>query len=241
MILVRVSLCMLFVLSALGLGGRVASALTLYERFALPAQDSWQHEALALQPDLWLIAPTAADLGSPSGAPASVAQIQSVLGNLGSLEIGGVCANSLSGGTTYFCGIQMSNPDLAGLVSDDLTTPYPANGWHATENRVVRAPNWSGTGGSPGGVLGVQPFGSGPELVTLLASPSFLGNQAAAYGGLLSFNILDLSNSSAPPNAPISYSYGIAILSTDRLPEPQAFALITGALTLLALRRSKVE
>lgn len=238
----RFALRMLTVLTVLGVAPALASALTLYQRFALPsAQDTWQHESLALQPDLWLIAPTAADLGSPSGAPASVTQIQSVLGSLGSLEIGGVCASGTSGGTLYPCSIRVSNPDLAGLVSDDLTIPPFTSGWRATENRAVRGADWGNSGGNPGGYLGVTPFSAGNELVTLLAPSAFLGNQSAAYGGQLSFYIMDLSNPYAPATSPLVYSYGIAILSTDVLPEPAVAALTAGALFALAVMRRRAR
>ena len=237
----RFALRMLTVLTVLGVAPALASALTLYQRFALPsAQDTWQHESLALQPDLWLIAPTAADLGSPSGAPASVGQIQSVLGSLGSLEIGGVCTSGQNGGTLYPCGFFVSNPDLAGVVSDDLTVfGTPTDHWRATENRVVRGATWSNSGGNPGGFVGVQPFYAGSELLTVLAPSAFLGNQSAAYGGQLSFYVLDIKSPIA--TATLSYSYGIAILSTDVLPEPAVAALTAGALFALAVMRRRAR
>jgi len=211
-------------------GVEVASALTIYERFALPAsQDSWQHYSLILQPDAWLIAPTPADIGAPGGSPASVAQIHSVLGSLGAAEIGGVCSSSSNGsGTIFPCGFRMDNPNLASLATDDFTSG--TSGWRGTENRVVTSLSWASSGGNPGGVVAIQPFAAGTSLSTFLASSAYLGNKDLAYGQTLSFDFETISNPSAPPNAPISYSYGVAILSMEAVPEPSTCALIIGGL-----------
>jgi hypothetical protein len=59
---------------------------------------------------------------------------------------------------------------------------------------------------------------------------AYLGNKDLAYGQTLSFDFETISNPSAPPNAPISYSYGVAILSMEAVPEPSTCALIIGGL-----------
>jgi hypothetical protein len=224
---------LLFAVVSLPLGADVARALIICERFPLPAsEDSWQRYSLLLQPDLWLIAPTSADIGALGGALASVAQIHSVLGSLDAAEIGGVCSNSTNGsGTIFPCGFRMDNPNLANLATDDFTSG--TDEWRGTENRVVTSLSWASSGGNPGGVISIQPFGAGTTLSTFLASSAFLGNMDLALGQTLSFDFETISNPSAPPDAPISYSYGVAILSTGTVPEPPTDALIIGALVIL--------
>ena len=229
----RIPVCLLFLLW-LGFGAPVARALTLYEVFALPAaENTWQQNSLLLKGDQWRIAPTPADIGSPSGPIASAAQMQSVLGDLGSVEIGGVCTGGQQNSVSYPCSFALSNPDLAGLVSDDFLTGQA--GWNTTANRVIGAGGlgWSNSGGNPGGRISATTFDLQPTLLTLLASPAYLGNQSAAYNGTLSFYIEDQAN----PAWPVSYSYGVAILMT---PEPGPWALVPLALaTLLAVRVSR--
>jgi len=218
-------------------------AQTLYQTFTLPASvNTWQSYSLSLTASLpgmgggvWRVAATPADIGSPAGAPATALQLQSVLGNLGALEFGGVLTNASNGNnppTIYPGAFALDNPNLGGLAFEDFTlaSSYPA--WKTTVNRAPSfGVGWNSAGGNPGGYISASDSLTVPALLTFSAPSGFLGNKSAAYGSTLSFDFQDKNNVLQPTK----FDYGVAILTA--VPEPSTWLLMLGGGALFAARR----
>jgi hypothetical protein len=199
-----------------------ASSVSLYAAFTAgfaldPAQ------SISLTSGAWHI-------GSIGGAVATNADLHGVLSNMTSLTIG-ITSQGISdgGGGIQLAGFVLTNPNLGGAASDNLTCCGASN-W----NNIFGS--WSASGGAPGGSLTVQSLDLVPTFVSTTESTIFTGNRDAAFGGALTFRF------AVQANPFLALDSGRVILTADvpsptALPEPGTLMLIATGLAAARHRR----
>jgi hypothetical protein len=109
----------------IGAGGQAAAQeqdipLVLAHRFTIAEPPAWSEVAVALAPGRWRV-------GGPDGPVASAWQLQTTLGGLIAVEVGGCCSAWVDGLTAYPCGFTLSGFELLGLdVDRDPASASPA-------------------------------------------------------------------------------------------------------------------
>jgi len=85
--------------------------LVLAHRFTIAEPPAWSEVAVELAPGPWRV-------GGPDGPVASAWQLQTTLGALIAVEVGGGCSAWVDGPTAYPCGFTLSGFELLGLDVD---------------------------------------------------------------------------------------------------------------------------
>jgi hypothetical protein len=160
----------------------------LVHRFSLPPGDAWATVAVKLSIDGWRV-------GTADGRAASVEQLGLALRDLVGIEIGGRCAGWIDGPTVYPCGFSLRNIDLAGAVAERYAAV--AMDWEALNvaREVVANAARPGTQAS---TVDAPPRLDAERFVALRLPPRYLGDQSAALGGTLRFDLRTITNVHAP-------------------------------------------
>lgn len=169
---------------ALAAPSNAADDGALSHRFPVPLRQQWGTVSVELVAQHWRV-------GSFDGPAATEAQLRSVLGNLGAVEIGGHCAGWVEARTLYPCGFAIESLDLAGKVADR----YAAIGidWDAPAESGARVQSEEfRRSGLIAPVLGPMRF------VAVHAPLRYLGDKREAAGGRIEFRLRAVSNPLVP-------------------------------------------
>lgn len=186
-------------------GGAAAQAvpasleIAVVHDFGLSHGESWGTVAVALAPGGWRV-------GGPGGAPATEAQLRSVLRTLAAIEVGGRCAGWVSGPTAYPCGFSVRGVDMAGAVQEH----YAAI---AVDQQSVASGRGRNALEVPAEMHASAPRSPQPDeerFVAVRMPLAYLGDKSQTYGGTLRFEIRAVSNSIVPSS--FDRSSGLVIL-----------------------------
>jgi len=179
-------------------------------------------------------------VGSAGGPLATDQEIYDVLANLASVTIGGTghgqtidIGDGLIGESGF--GFRLSNFDLGGAITDDLTDPATAFVWSYVGAGVI---TWSCCGGSPGGSLGAFNFGDPVRFVGFVTPSAYRGDRGAAFGGNLSFRFGASDCGDLAVGCVYDFSSGQVVMTA--VPEPATSALVALGLASLYRRRRRI-
>lgn len=172
-------------LVAFGPAAVAEEPLTLYHGYTVPAPGRWGDVAVDLVPGAWHV-------GAPDGPPATESQLRSVLAHLEWLTIGGRCASTVEGPTSYPCNFGLRGLELGGVVDllfESRPGGEPPVVWSMSDGDGLEA--GGGPVEPPGGQALPASPGSGlvERFVGFVAPLRYLGDQLAAYGKQLRFGI----------------------------------------------------
>jgi hypothetical protein len=202
-----------------------AAPISLYSGFQIAPPNTITSYSIPLTAGNWHV-------GSLAGAAPAAPVLASVLGAISDLEIGGSGHAVTVGSATQSYGFALTNPSLAGLVSDTFPTGF--EGWTAAGPGAFLSA-WSSVGGSPGGAISDASFDTTGGLLLFVASNQYLGNHSGALGGDLTFRFEAGLGLFTPVYDPSS---GTVILRGDdgiAVPQADSLLLIGTGLGLICL------